>query len=119
MRLNSQGCARAAVVGLALLAVTTCSTLPHFSREVYTARVTDKQVKRKDKDDKYLVFTKLNDGSVRVFENTDSLLEFKWNSSDVQGQLEVGKNYNISAYGWRIPFFSCYENITEVAEVKK
>ena len=49
MRLNSQGCARAAVVGLALLAVTTCSTLPHFSREVYTARVTDKQVKRKDK----------------------------------------------------------------------
>jgi hypothetical protein len=68
--------------------------------------------KRQDISSKYLVFTKNKDG-VEVFENTDSLLNGKFNSSDVQAQLEIGKQYRAAVYGWRIPFFSSYRNIVE------
>ncbi|MDI6722019.1 MAG: hypothetical protein QMD97_00555 [Candidatus Aenigmarchaeota archaeon] len=61
---------------------------PHLDRDTYTATITDKQVKRYESDDKYLVFAELQDGSTRVFENTDSLVEFKFNSSDIQGKLK-------------------------------
>lgn len=68
-------------------------------------------------DDTYLIFTKLEDGKTRVFQNTDSFLEFKWDSSDVYGKLEVGKTYKIKTYGWRMPMFSAYENITDVLPI--
>lgn len=95
----------------------------HFDREDYLVTVTDKERVvnvSHDKDgnttstSKYLVFTELPDGSVRVFENTDSLLELKFNSSDLQGTLREGRTYKIHTYGWRIPFFSAYENIVKV-----
>lgn len=58
---------------------------------------------------KYLVFT-----DSETFENTDSLLRLKFNSSDVQGQLQEGKTYEAEVYGWRIPFLSSYRNIVNV-----
>lgn len=60
---------------------------------------------------KYLVFT-----DSEVFENTDSLLYWKFNSSDVYGQLEIGKTYKARVYGWRIKFLSNYRNIIEIKE---
>ena len=102
----------------ALLAIGSCSTAPHFDRDVYTATVKEKQVKRYNDKDKYLIFTELADGSKRVFENTDSLLEWKFNSSDIYAELEEGKTYNIKTYGWRIPILSDYENIIGVEEVQ-
>jgi len=89
-------------------------TAPHLDREVYVAKVTDKQVKRSGEKDKYMVFTELPDKSVRVFENTDSLLELKWNSSDIYAKMKIGETYKIKTYGWRVPFFSWYENIVTV-----
>jgi hypothetical protein len=63
---------------------------------------------------KYLVFTDQG-----VFKNTDSkLLEFKWNSSDLYGELLAGKRYHIRYYGIRFGFFSMYPNITTVAPLK-
>lgn len=90
----------------------------YFVRNEYEATVTDKQVKRQEKKDTYLIFTKLRDGSVRVFKNTDSTLYWKFNSSDVFAKLEKGQTYRIKAYGWRIPFFSMYENIVSATEVR-
>lgn len=104
-------------VVLGLIGITAACNGAHLDRDTYVGRVTDKQVKRKDDTDKYLVFTKLEDGSVRVFQNTDSPLEWKFNSSDIQGELEVGKTYALRTYGWRIPFFSKYENLVSVTEV--
>uniref|UniRef100_A0AAU6W4A6 Uncharacterized protein n=1 Tax=Pseudomonas phage Cygsa01 TaxID=3138529 RepID=A0AAU6W4A6_9VIRU len=63
---------------------------------------------------KYLVFTDQG-----VFKNTDSkLLEFKWNSSDLYGELVAGKRFHIRYYGVRFGFFSMYPNITTVAPLK-
>lgn len=55
---------------------------------------------------KYLVYT---DGE--VFENTDSLLNGKFDSSDVYGRLKRDQSYRCKVEGWRIPVFSMYRNI--------
>lgn len=55
---------------------------------------------------KYLIYTQEG-----VYENTDSFLRLKFNSSDVYNQLEAKKTYNCDTYGWRIPLFSVYPNI--------
>lgn len=96
----------------------TCTVAPHFSRDTYVAKVTEKTVKRNNDDDEYLVFTELRNGSVRVFENTDSLLEGKFNSSDVYARIKVGETYRLETYGWRIPALSAYENIVGVEKVE-
>lgn len=63
---------------------------------------------------KYLVFT-----DEEVLQNTDCLVYWKFDSSDIYGELEVGKTYDFGVYGWRIPFFSMYKNILTVREVKQ
>jgi hypothetical protein len=115
------------IAGVLVAVGAIASIAPHLDRETYRAFVTDKAVKidvSRDEDgadvtSKYLIYTKLEDGAVRVFQNTDSLIEFKWNSSDIYGMLEKGKNYDIKTYGWRAPFLSMYENIIDVKEVAK
>lgn len=57
---------------------------------------------------KYLIFT-----DREVFENTDSLLRLKFNSSDFYGRIKVGQTCDFTVIGWRIPFFSVYRNIIE------
>lgn len=94
-----------------------CPAVPHVDRETYRGRVTRLEVKRDNDHDRYLVFARLDNGWVRVFENTDSLLEGKLDSSDVQAGLEEGRRYEFQTYGWRIPLFSQYENIIGVREL--
>lgn len=65
---------------------------------------------------KYIVSTKDQNGKIEVFENTDAWLQGKFNSSDVQAELEIGKTYDADVYGWRLPFFSTYRNIVDVEE---
>lgn len=60
---------------------------------------------------KYLVYTE-----GEVFENTDALMFFKWDSSDLQNELDVGSEYKVLVVGWRIPFLSTYRNIIRVVE---
>lgn len=60
---------------------------------------------------KYLIFTDKG-----VFENTDSLLFFKYNSSDLYAKLRNGSCYDIKRTGWRITFFSVYPNIIKVVD---
>lgn len=92
--------------------------IPHLYRDTYAVTVTEKVVKRYDKSDKYLIFTQTANGEEMVFENTDSVFEGKFNSSDIYGQLKVNRKYHIKVYGWRIPFFSAYQNIVSVKEDK-
>lgn len=90
--------------------------LSHFERREYIVTVTNLEIKRFSSEgkDTYLVFTWLDNGKVRVFKNTDSLIEFKFNSSDFQAKLELNKRYKFKVYGWRIPFLSKYENIIKI-----
>lgn len=56
---------------------------------------------------KYLIFTENE-----VFENTDSYYHNKFDSSDLQGYLEVGKKYKCEVFGERNPRWSWYRNLT-------
>lgn len=57
-------------------------------------------------DTKYLIFTENE-----VFENTDSLIALKFNSSDVYNHIKPGYTCNLEVTGVRVPFLSMYRNI--------
>ena len=46
--------------------------------------------------------------------NTDTLWHFKFNSTDIQGSVVVGKEYTFTYYGWRLPLLRVYPNIIKV-----
>lgn len=82
------------------------------SETTVTFTVEDKAIKKYDDDDKYLIYT--DNGT---YEITDSLVYWRWDSSDLYGKIKVGKTYEAKVYGWRIPIFSSYKNIVSVEEV--
>lgn len=57
----------------------------------------------------YLIYT-----NSETFQNSDSIWHWKWNSSDIHGQLKEGDVLTAKVYGWRIPFLSAYRNVVEV-----
>jgi len=61
---------------------------------------------------KYLVYS-----DDEVFENIDDWFYFKFNSSDIYGQLNQGETYKIWVSGWRIHIFSSYRNIISIEKV--
>ena len=98
------------------------------TRQTIVATVTDKDIKKepnnssskedkKESKDVYMVYTKDENGEVHVFKNEDTWYYFKFNSSDVYAEIEIGKTYEFDVYGLRIPFFSSYQNIIKVKEV--
>lgn len=62
-----------------------------------------------DISSKFIVY-----GENEVFENTDSWLYLKFDSSDIQNGLETGRMYKVKVAGWRVPFFSWYRNIITI-----
>lgn len=90
--------------------------LMNFNDTKYTVTITDKERTHSD-DEKYLVFGEDPDGNVMVFENTDNLLRGKWDSSNFQGELRIGKTYEVTVIGYRVPLFSWYENIIDIKEI--
>lgn len=61
-----------------------------------------------DQQSKYLIFT-----DQETFENVDSWLALKFNSSDVYGSITEGSTCEFRVTGWRVPFLSWYRNILE------
>ena len=89
------------------------------TRPVETVRVTvtdkDRQVTSSGKNgvsSKYIVFT-----DKETFENSDSLLRWKFNSSDLQGSLKRDQQYDLKVYGFRNHPFSIYRNILSATPV--
>lgn len=62
-------------------------------------------------DCRYVVHT-----DSETFENTDSLLLWKFNSSDIHRNLRDDEQYCVKVVGYRIPLFSTYRNIVEIAD---
>jgi hypothetical protein len=58
---------------------------------------------------KYMVY-----GAQETFENTDSWLFLKRNSSDIYGMLKDDQQYEVKVAGWRWSLTSSYRNIIEV-----
>lgn len=90
---------------------------PYVTRSQDTITINKTEVKRSNNSDKYLIFATDSNGEKVVLENTDSIAFLKFDSSDIQGELEVGTTYNIETSGIRIPFLSVYKNILEIEKV--
>ena len=110
------------LVLLVVLFVVLVTLLFSFNDKEYTITITDKEriveAGVESVSSRYLIFGKDTNGNVIVFQNTDDLFRGKWNSSTIQGSLEVGKTYTVVVVGYRIPFLSCYENIISFEELK-
>ena len=88
-------------------------------REV-VGTVTEKTVKRSDKQDKYLIFAKIEgEEEIQVFEITDNWVEGKLNSSTIYGNIKVGETYTFTIKGSRNEMLSWYPNISKVEKQKK
>lgn len=89
------------VIVIIVLAV--CILITNFYRPVnkvlnrreVISTVTGKEVKNKSDDSKYLIYTKDKNGEIAVFEITDSLFAWQFNSSDIYAGIEVGKNIQV------------------------
>jgi len=91
--------------------------ITNVNRQIYSVTVTDKLRVTYGhiwNQHKYLIFTEDEYGIIRVFENTDSLIYSKFNSSDVYAQLKVGSKVKLTTVGVRIPERSMYQNIINV-----
>ena len=105
------------IVVIAIIAVIGVILLPGIlkvcNQQEVIVTVTDKGIKGKDSNDKYLIYT-----DVTTYEITDSLLKWRWNSSDLYGAIQVGKTYKIETGGYRIGILSEYPNIYKATEVE-
>lgn len=89
----------------------------NFNRQTAVITVTEKERVNKSDDSYYLVFGKDKNGNTVVYKNSDDLFRMKFNSSDIQAQLEIGNTYEVQLVGLRVPFFSMYENILSAKEI--
>jgi len=99
-----------------ILTISIVGTVFYYqTEEIVTITVMDKErIVESDGESttsKYLIFTE-----AETFENTDLLFKGKFNSSDIQGQLQEGETYTVEVIGWRVPFASMYRNIVEIQE---
>ena len=64
-----------------------------------------------DQGNTFLVLKNISNGKTEVFENEDSLLFWKFNSTDFVKDIKPGVIYRFKVNGLRIPIFSMYRNI--------
>jgi hypothetical protein len=74
--------------------------------------VNDKESVSTDSGHEYRVYT--DQGTFKV---GDSIVHPRFNSADVYGSLRRGHTYDCKAFGWRIPLFSTFKNLTDCKEV--
>jgi len=97
-----------------VLLVSTASIWIHFATKTLVSEVTIQDKERivtgtgETQESKYLIFT-----DMETFENTDSWLALKFNSSDVYGAIPVGAKCDFTVTGFRVPFLSWYRNILD------
>ena len=83
----------------------------YLDEQEITITVKNKERVISNETSKYLVWSE-----DETFENTDSLIKGKFNSSDLYGELEKDHTYRCKVYGWRVQLFSWYRNIIECEE---
>ena len=99
---------------LGVIAVRTHPYWTHGEKVVRVTGVTTKSLMDQGKQrDVYLVFT-----TDETYKNVDSPAYFKFNSSDIQGKLIQTGCFKIDYYGFRIPIFSKYRNITKAVKTE-
>lgn len=103
--LRTIGSIAAAVGILALLS----PAIFHFStRDTVQVKVIKTERVSEGSNSKYLIFTENE-----TFENVDSMLAFKFNSSDVYGRINEGAECTFDVAGKRWRILSMYRNILD------
>lgn len=102
------------VIGSILIVFAGSAILPYTTQDTITTKVNEKERVNRSRSSKYLIFTE-----AEVLENTDNVFIWKFNSSDVYGDIKTNKTYKFTVYGWRIPFLSMYRNIVRCEEVEQ
>ncbi len=102
---------KAILAGIAVCILTLLYS--YFVADTIMTKVTDAQMTKVD--GRFMIATE-----DRPFVNEDVWYRFKFNSGTVQNDAIrlKGKVVRIKKYGWRIPFFSRYENVLKIEEVK-
>ena len=85
----------------------------YFIPDTIQTRINDAQLTKVDRF--FMIATE-----DRPFVNHDAKYRLKFNSGNIQNEAIrlKGKTVRIRKYGWRIPFFSMYENVVSIKEVK-
>ena len=99
------------------------STFTNYgNNQTIEGTVIEKYVKRsgsgKNSKDSYMVNIETKEGDIIVLSNEDRFFKFKFDSSDIQAELQEGKTYKIDVCGRRIRLISSYQNIIDIEEVK-
>lgn len=110
-------------IALVVIPVIAFPVISFSNDHAYTVTITDKervttQVAEGQTDSKYLIYGEDENGKTYVFEDTDTLFRWKFNSSDVFGALKEGETYELTVIGFRVHIFNWYENIIDFKEVK-
>lgn len=74
-----------------------------------TITIKEKWIKYQGDDAKYLI----SSTNGQVFQITDTIIKWRWDSSNLYADLEEGDTCKIKSQGWRFPLFSDYKNILE------
>lgn len=110
---SSTGSVLASLIVLSLAIIIMCggciaNNMNERIENVCIKRVTE--VGNADSGSQYLIFAK--DGT--VYRNGDAILYGKFNSSDIQAELDDKTCYRFRVVGIRSHFFSLYPNILEI-----
>jgi hypothetical protein len=108
-----------AVIISVITIVNVIMVFPHFIRSTCIVTITNKRIIRSNNIDKYLIYSQTQDGNIKIFEDTNSLLELKFLSEDLFWGLGINKKYEVKAYGLNIPLLSYYQNIVKVKGIEK
>lgn len=100
-------------LGVCALGIGKCTYHTSVEEKQTTFTINKMEVKRDDDFDRYLIFTDKG-----VYENTDSMFKFKFNSSDLHNELQPGKTYQAITVGPRIQFLSMYPNVIKAQEIR-
>lgn len=101
------------IIVILLITITNVIINNTNKRDVLSYTVTDKNIKAGDDTSVYLIYCKDINGHVQVLCVKDTLIWGRFNSSDEYAAIEVGKTYNFTVVGHRIPILSLYPNILE------
>lgn len=122
---SSLGCLTAivTVIALVVIAVIAVPVINFSNDHTYTVTITDKervttQSVKDNIDSKYLIYGEDENGKIYIFEDTDTLFRWKFNSSDVYGALKEGETYELTVIGFRVHIFNWYENIIDFKVMK-
>lgn len=107
---------------LTLLIIFGSIFINYGNNQTIEGTVIEKYIKRsgsgENSKDSYMVNIKTEEGDIIVLSNEDRFFKFKFDSSDIQAELQEGKIYKIDVCGRRIRLLSKYQNIIDVEDVE-